>query len=112
MRENPKQAILKALDDTDTPMTAAQIADACDRRKTTAFMRHLKELVRAGLVTVQAPQAAKNGRPAHLYCLPAATRRDNPKRAWRVWCQRNVPLDYMVWLEGVYSGEIDPDGRG
>jgi len=110
MEKTPKQVILDVLHTADEALTASQIANMCGRKKTTPFMRHLRELVSAELVKEIKPDTSGNGRPAHLYRVKPVVAKGNPEHDWRQWCQRNFHLDYVVWLEAVYTGEIELEG--
>lgn len=100
-----KSEILSVLRESE-PLTVAQIAVAIGRPKSTWLRNKLEEMHLSGMITRST--AKTGGRPAHVYGWKNPQKL-TPRQQWRRWCEEHFAIDYVVWLEGRVTGEIDRD---
>lgn len=91
-----KSQIMTILRDSDEPMTISEIATALSRPKSTWLRQKLEQMRTAGMI--ERSKKASTGRPAIAYAWK------NPdqltvRQQWRRWCEENIAMDYIVWLE-------------
>lgn len=106
-----KQDIQEAVS-TEAAMTYREIAAALGRKYSTWFKKHVDDLAKLGILTVE-QRKRPNGRPAKVFKLRQLSVNTRDFRSeWLLWCEDNMPIHYDLWLEQMLKEERENRLRG